>query len=175
MTISLIVAMDKKGVIGNQGKLPWGRIPEDMRWFQRHTLERPVVMGRKTFESIGKALPKRTNIILTRNKKYTAAKCIVVHSVEEALNAARSALPAGKKVEREQEILIIGGAEIYELFLPRAERIYLTIVFGTFAGDMFFPLKTVADWIEWRGTNKEYQEPNSACPHKLMFDTLVKI
>lgn len=175
MVISLIVAMDERGIIGNQGKLPWGRIPEDMRWFQRHTLGRPVIMGRKTFESIGKALIKRMNIILTRDREYTATKCIVVHSVEESLAAARSAIETGEKTEKNPEVIIAGGAEIYKLFLPHAERIYLTIIFGSFAGDIFFPLKTATDWIEWHSTNREYAEPDDTCRFKLTFDTLVKI
>ncbi|MBI2109075.1 MAG: dihydrofolate reductase [Parcubacteria group bacterium] len=175
MTISFVVAMTENYVIGNKGKMPWGEKPVDGKRFFKLTSGKPIIMGRKTFESIGRALPKRTNIILTRDKNYTASKCIVVHSMQEAITAALSSISYNRNREAEPEIMIIGGAEIYKLFLPIADRIYLTLIFEPFPGDTLFPLKTVANWIEWHTTNREYYEKGELREFKLMFDVLVKI
>ena len=137
MIISIIAGMDKNRLIGQGNRLPW-RLPADMKHFRRHTLGKPVLMGRKTFESIGKPLPKRTNIILTRDRGYSAEGCIVAHSIEEALDTARTC----------DEIMIIGGASIYVLFLPRAHRLYLTYIHDCFEGDIYFPTFNLADWQE---------------------------
>ena len=115
-TISLIAALGKNGVIGNENKLIWN-IPSDMKRFREITSGKSVVMGRKTYESIGRPLPKRKNIILTRDKNYKAEGCIVVHSLENALKEAGDG-----------EIMVIGGAQIYSEFLPIAHRLYLTII-----------------------------------------------
>lgn len=129
--LSLIVAMSENRVIGVNNHLPWN-IPEDLKRFKAITLEHPIVMGRKTFESIGKPLPKRTNIVITRDKTYRVEGGAVVHSFEEALEWAR-------KAPGSEEIFVIGGSEIFKLALPLAWRIYLTEVAWPFEGDTFFP------------------------------------
>jgi len=137
MIISLIVAMDKNKVIGKNNSLIW-KLPEDMKRFKQLTLNKPVVMGRKTFESIGKPLPNRLNIILTREKNYSAEGCVVVHSVKEALNASKN----------NEEIMVIGGAQIYKEFLPLANRMYITLIEKEFEGDAYFPEYNKEDWKE---------------------------
>ncbi len=129
--LSLIVAMSENRVIGVNNHLPWN-IPEDLKRFKAITLGHPIVMGRKTFESIGRPLPKRTNIVVTRDKSYRVEGGAAVHSFEEALDWAR-------KAEGAEEIFVIGGSEIFKLALPMAWRIYLTEVEWPFEGDTFFP------------------------------------
>ena len=136
MIISIIAAMDKNRLIGQGNRLPW-KLPADMKHFRRLTLGKPVLMGRKTFESIGKPLAKRTNIIVTHNRNYQADGCIVTHSIDEALVA----------VKNHEELMIIGGASIYKLFLPRADRLYLTQIHESFVGDVYFP---TFDWVDWQ-------------------------
>src|SRR5580765_6610495 len=122
--VSLIVAMARNGVIGRDNALPW-RLAEDLRRFKAATLGKPILMGRKTFESIGHALPGRTNLVLTRDARWTAPGAVVVHSVEAALAAAQGAA----------ELVVIGGAEVYRLVMPFARRIYLTHVHADVPGD----------------------------------------
>ena len=126
--ISLIAAMGGNRVIGNNNSMPW-RLPKDLAYFKKLTLGNTVVMGRKTFESIGKPLAGRKNIILTRDKGYTREGCLVVHSIEEAL----------KEIKDEQESFIIGGGEIYSIFLPYANKLYITYIDHEFQGDTYFP------------------------------------
>lgn len=131
MKISLIVAMSENRVIGVDNRLPWS-IPEDLKRFKKITSQHPIIMGRKTFESIGRPLPNRTNIIISRNKEYRAEGTITCKSLEEAIQWARNA-PGS------EEIFIIGGGEIFKMALPIANRIYLTTVYWPFEGDSFFP------------------------------------
>lgn len=135
MIISLIVAMDRQGVIGADGELPW-HLPADLRYFKSVTMGKPIIMGRKTYETIGRPLRGRHNIIMTRKKKYHAPGCTVVHSAEAALSAA------GKV----PEVMIIGGAAIYRRFLAQAERIYLTLIEASFEGDVTFPPLAPERW-----------------------------
>lgn len=138
--IALVVAVAENWVIGKGGKLPW-RIPEDMKWFKEKTSGRPCVMGRKTWESLPKRpLPGRTNIVVTRDLNYRAEGAVVAHSLDEAIDIAAR--------ENPDEIAIIGGAELYALALPKALRIYLTSVHGTFEGDTHFPEIDARDWHE---------------------------
>jgi dihydrofolate reductase len=139
--ISLIVAMAQNGVIGRGNALPW-RLPEDLKRFKEYTLGKPILMGRKTFESIGRPLPGRANLVLTRDRRWQAEGVTVVHSVEEALQQARDC----------EELVAIGGAEIYRLLLPLAHRIYLTHVHADVPGDTFFPAFDPAQWddVEYR-------------------------
>jgi dihydrofolate reductase len=137
MLISIIAAMDENRLIGRDNALPW-KLPADMGRFRKLTLGKPVVMGRKTFASIGKPLAKRINIIMTRDSDYQAEGCIVVHSPEAALAAANG----------HDEAMIIGGASVYAQFLPRADRLYLTRIHATFAGNAYFPDFDIADWRE---------------------------
>ena len=141
MKISLIWAMSDDRVIGIDNRLPW-KLPADMRWFRRQTLGKPVIMGRKTFDSFGaKPLPQRLNIIVTRAHNYQAEGAQVVYSIDAALAAAAPA----------EEVMVIGGALLYQQLLPRADRLYLTLVHGSFAGDTRFP---EVDWSEWRETER---------------------
>lgn len=146
MTISIIAAMGKNRVIGKGNSLPWN-LPEDMKRFRELTLGKPVVMGRKTFESIGKPLPNRKNIIITRDKEYNAGGCIVVHSADEALKAAGESM----------EIMVIGGEQIFREFLPKADRLYLTFIDKDFEGDSFFP---EYNKNEWKAIKKEEHSNN---------------
>ena len=127
MIISLIAAIGKNRVIGKSNALPW-KLPADMKHFQAMTKGKPVIMGRKTFESIGRPLPDRINIIITRDENYKAEGCIVAHSMEEALKAA----------ENHKEAMIIGGSQIYKEFLPKANKMYLTSIDADFEGDAYF-------------------------------------
>jgi len=135
--ISLIVAMAQNGVIGRDNCLPW-RLPEDLKRFRAHTLGKPILMGRKTFESIGRPLPGRTNLVLTRDRGWFAHGVIVVHSVEEALAQARPS----------EELVAVGGAEVYRLVLPFARRIYLTHVHADVPGDTTFPEFDSTQWAD---------------------------
>lgn len=135
--ISLITAMTTEGVIGRAGKLPW-HIPEELKYFKAMTLNKPIVMGRKTFESMGsRPLANRLNIILTRESVFECSGCLVVHSVEEVL----------EQCNPDEEIMIIGGADIYKQFLPLASQLYITIIHGTYEGDTYFPSIAWNDWV----------------------------
>ncbi len=134
--ISIIAALAENGVIGKKGSGLLWHIPEDMRRFKEITTGHTVIMGRKTYETIGKPLPNRTNIIITRDKNYSAPGCIVTHSLEEALRLAT--LAQGKAPEG-NEIFIMGGGEIYEQAIGLADKLYLTLVHKNFEGDVYFP------------------------------------
>ena len=136
MTISLVVAASKNNVIGRDGALPW-HLPDDLRHFKRLTTGKPVIMGRRTFESIGRPLPNRHNLVMTRDADYVAEGCDVVTSVSEALDAAAGA----------GEVMVIGGGQVYRDFLPRADRIYLTRVQADVDGDTHFPEIGEAEWL----------------------------
>ena len=135
LVISVIVACSAKGVIGAQGDLPW-RLPDDLKRFKAITMGKPIVMGRKTWDSIGRPLPGRRNIVITRQTGFAAEGCDVVSSVDEAMAVAGDAA----------EVMVIGGSQIYELFLPLAERLYLTHVHADVEGDAFFPELSDGEW-----------------------------
>jgi len=137
--ISLIVAASENGVIGKDGVVPW-HLPSELIYFKQTTIGHPVIMGRKTHGSIGRALPGRTNIVITRQKNYRTKNCVVVHSIDEAISQAQ-------KASGSDEIFIIGGAEIYELAMPLAQRLYLTNVHAKIEGDKFFE-HDPKDWNE---------------------------
>lgn len=140
-TVSLIVAMSKNNVIGFQNRLPW-HLPADLKYFKQLTLHKTVVMGRKTFESIGKPLPQRENIIVSR-QNMSIEGCRVISNLKE--------LPF------EKEIMIIGGAQIYALALPLVRDLYITWVEGNFEGDTFFP---PIDFKQWKTINIESHLPD---------------
>ena len=142
-TISLIAALGKNRVIGNENKLIWS-IPADMKRFREITTGKPVIMGTKTFESIGRPLPKRKNIIITRDRDYKAEGCIVVNSPEESLKAAGDG-----------EVMVMGGAQIYAEFLPMAHKMYLTFIDEEFEGDAYFPEYDENEWEEARREEHE--------------------
>lgn len=137
MIISLVVAASTNNVIGKDNRLLW-HLPNDMKFFKNTTWGMPVIMGRKTFESLGKALAGRTNIVITRKENWQADKAIVVQSLEEAL-AAAAATDA-------REAFIVGGGEVYRQTLPLATKVYLTRVHTVIEGDTFFPELPPAEW-----------------------------
>lgn len=130
-TISIIAAIGSNGELGKNNKLLW-HISEDLKRFKDLTSGHPIIMGRNTYQSIGKPLPKRTNIIITRDSNFQAGGCMVVHSLDEAIEKASEA-------ER-KEIFIIGGGQIYTQAIDIADKLYLTKVEGTFDADTFFPV-----------------------------------
>ena len=150
MLISIIAAMSKNRVIGKDNVLPW-HLPADLKHFKKLTLGKPIIMGRKTYASIGKPLPERHNIIITRESNLELPGCTVVNSVEEALQAAGDC----------DEVMVIGGCEIYKQFLPLANRLYLTLVHSTIEGDTFFPELDETKWEEVSRENFEADEKNS--------------
>jgi dihydrofolate reductase len=133
--LSLIVAMARNRVIGRDGKLPW-HLPADLKRFRALTMGHHILMGRKTWESIGRPLPGRTSIVITRTPGYAAAGATVVHSLSEALESARG----------DSEIFVVGGAEVYRDALPLADRIYLTELQADFEGDVAFPEIAADQW-----------------------------
>lgn len=130
MTISAIVACAENRIIGKDNDLPW-HLPGDLKWFKEKTLNRHIIMGRKSFESLTKPLPKRVNIVITRDKKYYHSGVIVVHSIDEALRVAHE--------EGEEEAFILGGGNIYEQTKDLWDRLYLTKVHASPEGDTYFP------------------------------------
>jgi len=135
MLVSIIAAMDRNHLIGNKNQLPW-HLPADLAHFKQVTMGKPIIMGRKTFESIGRPLPGRTNIIMTRSADFHAEGVLVAHSLEQALDFASA----------EEEVMIIGGSTIYELALPRADRLYMTYVENACEGDAWFPEFDIERW-----------------------------
>jgi len=153
--ISIIAAMAENRVIGVDNTLPW-RLPADLRHFRRLTTGHHVIMGRRNYESIGKPLPERTNIVVTRNRDYRAPGCVVAHSLEEALERAQN----------DAEIFVIGGAEIYQQALARADRLYLTLVHASVAGDTYFPEFAPDRWNE---SSRERHEADAKNPYPYSF------
>ena len=147
--ISLIVAASENNVIGVQGELPW-RLSADLKRFKALTMGKPIVMGRKTYESIGRPLPGRQNIVITRQEGYVADGCDVVASPEAAIEAASDAA----------EIMIIGGSHIYYEFLPQADRIYLTRVLADIEGDALLPELRDDEWRVVSGESLPADEDN---------------
>ena len=149
--ITFVVARAENGIIGRDGKLPW-HIPADLQHFKRLTVGKPVVMGRKTYDSIGKPLPRRTNIVVTRRSDYIvdSPDVIVVRNLDAAIEAAGDV----------EEIMIIGGAEIYALSLPRAELIELTKVHAAVEGDTRFPALSPEEWQEISSAEHPADERN---------------
>ncbi|WP_282606520.1 dihydrofolate reductase [Pelagibius sp. Alg239-R121] len=141
--VALIWAMGDNRVIGKDNDLPW-RLPADLKHFKAMTLGKPVIMGRKTFDSIGRPLPGRTNIVVTRRADYRPDGVVVVNDLDEAITVGRQAAERDDK----DEFMVIGGAEIYALMLDRAERLYVTEVHGEFDGDAFFPPFDLERWVE---------------------------
>jgi dihydrofolate reductase len=137
MRLSLIVAAAENGVIGDGNRLPW-RLPDDLKRFRTVTMGKPILMGRKTYESIGKPLPGRTNIVLSRRRELALPGCVVVESIQAAIAAAGDAA----------ELAVIGGAEVYAQALPSADLIHLTRVHATIEGDAIFPKLSSREWTE---------------------------
>lgn len=158
MRIALIAALDRNGLIGRDNALPW-RLPADLQHFKRLTLGKPIVMGRLTWESLGRPLPGRHNIVLTRDPAYHADGASVVHSIDAALAAAGAV----------DEVMVIGGAALYRTLLPRAARLYLTRIDAAFDGDAWFP---EVDPAAWREVAREAHAPDERNPYPYAFVTL---
>lgn len=145
MKTSLIVAMAENQTIGIDNSLPW-HLPNDLQYFKKVTMAKPIIMGRKTYESIGRPLPGRTNIIITRQEGYSAEGIVVVNSLQQALDKAEDI----SFVAGHEEVMIIGGAEIYQQALQQADRLYITHVHAEIKGDAFFPEVNWNDWQEFQ-------------------------
>lgn len=152
MIVSLIAAVSQNGVIGRDGLLPWN-LPEDLKRFKETTLGKPIIMGRKTFQSIGRLLPGRRNIIITRQSELSIPGATIVHSLEAALAAAEA------DVGTDGEVFVIGGAEIYGMALPLAQRLYLTEVDVRISGDAFFPGWDRAQFRERSCEERPFSKP----------------
>ncbi len=159
MMISMIAAVGRRGELGKDNRLLW-HLPEDMKYFRRMTLGKPIVMGRKTFESFGaKALPGRKNIVVSRDPDYRAPGAVVVNDIEQALAAAQGA----------EEVMVIGGASFYRQMLPRAERLYLTRVEGEFEADSWFP---ELDDHQWQRVSEERHSADERHAYAYRFEVL---
>jgi dihydrofolate reductase len=134
--ISFIWAMDENRVIGRNNQLPW-HLPEDLKFFKRVTMGHPIAMGRKTQESIGRVLPGRENIVITRNSDYKCEGYTVIHSLDDFISYSK---------ELDAEVFVIGGAEIFRELLPVVDRLYLTMIYETFEGDTYFPEFSLEDF-----------------------------
>lgn len=159
-TVSLIFAMAENGIIGRGGALPW-HLPADLRRFKALTTGHTTVMGRKTFESIGKPLPNRRNVVLTRNRCFFRDGVVVVHELADALRDA----------DGEEEIFIVGGAEVYRQSLPRADRVYQTLVHAEVEGDTSF---AEFDHADWELREDELHEPDDEHEYPFSFRVYVR-
>jgi len=165
MRVSLIAAMARNQVIGRKNQLPW-RLPADLKHFKQLTMGKPLIMGRKTFDSIGKALPGRTSIVITRDEGFAAEDVIVVHSLNAALAEAE------KHLDESAEAMVIGGADIYYQFLPRADRMYLTLVELEVAGDAHFPAYVPDEWDLVEASRYDADDRNPYGYQFLTFDRI---
>ena len=161
MKISMIAAMAQSRVIGKDNDMPW-HLPADLKHFKSLTVGKPVIMGRKTLASMGnRPLPKRVNIVLTRQKDFQADGCVVVHSLDEAIAAAGVC----------EEVIIMGGATLYEAALSKAHRMYLTFIDAAIDGDTYFPKWDETQWVE---QSRERREPDEKNVYALDFVTFEK-
>lgn len=159
MKLALIVAAAANNVIGNENRLPW-HLPADLKYFKAQTLGKPIIMGRKTFESIGKPLPGRTNIVVTRQPAWNAPENVLVaHDLDAAIGLAENVAPGA------DEAMIIGGAEIYRASINRAQKIYLTRIEKNFSGDAYFPELSPEEWLKVSAIDGE---PDSSEPHQFL-------
>ncbi|AKD38200.1 dihydrofolate reductase [Pasteurella multocida subsp. multocida OH4807] len=158
MTLSLIVAMTKNSVIGKDNQMPW-HLPADLAWFKQNTTGKPVIMGRKTFESIGRPLPKRTNIVLSR-QPYTHPGVIWKESLESAIDYVKDS----------SEVMLIGGGELFKQYLPQADKLYLTEIQTELEGDTYFP---AINWDTWHIESETWRPADENNPYDLRFLILV--
>ena len=163
MIISIIVAMDETRGIGVEGRLPW-YLPADLKRFKSLTMGHHLIMGRKTFASIGRPLPGRTTIIVTRDQSFQPEGCLVAHSLETALEFAR--------LDLENEVFVIGGAEIFVQAIELADRIYLTQVHSSLPADVYFPEFAAEDWQE---TESEYYPADENNRYPFTFKILARV
>lgn len=165
MRLSLIVATANNRVIGRENKMPW-HLPNDLKYFKRVTMGKTVIMGRKTYDSIGRPLPGRSNIVVTRQADWQPDGVKVVHSLAEGISYAESLLRDA------EEVIVIGGAQIYRAALPQAQRLYLTEIHADFEGDTFFPEISPG---EWREVDREMHFADSVNPHDHAFIVLDRV
>jgi dihydrofolate reductase len=159
--VSLVVAMTRDRVIGRDNAMPW-HLPDDLKRFKALTMGKPMLMGRKTFESIGKPLPGRTSLVMTRDPNWRAEGVIVVHSIDDAV-ARAGAVP---------EISVVGGADVFRLALPLAQRIYLTTIHASIPGDTYFPPIEPGEWREVERTDHPADDRHA---YAMTFSTLERI
>jgi len=161
MKKSIIVAMAENRVIGRNNKLPW-YLPNDLKYFKSVTMGKPIIMGRKTFESIGKPLPGRLNLVITRNAEWQHEGVTVVHSYEDAFAKAE----ATALIDGVDEVMIIGGDQIYQTSLELVDRIYLTKVHAEVEGDAWF---ADVDWAQWQEIGREDHKAEGSTPFDYSF------
>ena len=168
MKLSLIVATAQNNVIGRNNELPW-HLPQDLKYFKAITLGKPIIMGRKTFESIGKPLPGRTNIVVTRQKNWNFSGVLVAKNIEDAIEVAQAF--RNEQNTSSEEIMVIGGAEIYRSSLALANRVYLTKIDAKIEGaDAFFPELPAG---QWKLTSELAGESDASIKHKfLVYDRI---
>lgn len=164
MQLSLIVAMAENHVIGCNNQMPW-HLPGDLQYFKKVTMGKPVIMGRKTFESIGRPLPGRSNILITRNTDFQAEGVRIVHDLASACELGEQIAVA----DGEEEVMVIGGAEIYRQALPQADRLYLTRIHAEIEGDAWFPALAESEWLE---TARETHLASGSNPFDYSFTVL---
>lgn len=162
MRLSILVAMAKNRVIGKNNALPW-HLSADLKHFKALTMGHPIIMGRKTYESIGKLLPGRTNVIVTRQKAYQVVGAIIVNSIDDALKVCQAG------VDGNNEVFLIGGAELYQQTLGLCNRIYVTEIQRDFDGDTLFPVLDMEEWQEM-SREKHYSEAGNLEYHFVMLD-----
>ena len=158
MRLSIVVAMDDNRLIGKNNQLPW-HLPADLAYFKKITIGKSILMGRKTYDSIGRPLPKRRNIVITRNLKTSIPWCEVVSSIEEALEL----------IKNDNEVMVIGGASLCEQLFPRVTRLYITKIDGKFDGNVYFPLFDESNWHQIAG---EFHPKDRFNSHAFQFITL---
>lgn len=164
MSVCLVVAAAKNNVIGVNNELPW-HLPKDLQYFKKLTLSKPIIMGRKTFDSIGRPLPGRENIVITRQQQWAHDGVRVVHDLDAAIALARELSP-------DADVMIIGGAEIYRQALPVADKVFLTRVDAVLDGDAFFP---ALDSTQWRETSCEEHGACERNPYSYAFCMLERV
>jgi len=163
MTLSAIVAISKNRAIGKDNQIPW-YLPNDLKWFKKNTMYRHIIMGRNTWESLGRLLPKREHVVITRDMFYAATGCLIAHSIQEAIDLA--------ELNGEQEAFIIGGGKIYEQTHAQWDKLYLTEVDLECEGDVFFPELNLD---EWKTTFEETHEPDERNKCRYTFKILERI
>lgn len=156
--LSIIVAMDKNNLIGSNNSLPW-HLPADLAYFRKITTGNTIIMGRKTFDSIGKTLPNRNNVVITRDKSWNADNCQIFFDLDTALKNNPNAI-------------IIGGSNIYQQTLDKADRLYITKVDGEFTGDAYFPNIDYAKWTETKNTSNQADGSNKFKYNFLILDRI---
>ena len=159
MSLSIVVAMDENRLIGKDNKLPW-HLPADLAYFKKITTGKSIVMGRKTYDSIGRPLPNRRNIVISRNSKTLITGCEVLSSIDDVLSIT----------EDEDEVMIIGGASLCEQLLPQVSRLYITKIEGKFDGDIYFPEYDESDWRQVSCESHLADDSNQHAYHFLVLE-----